>query len=114
MRRLQSNLAYLAAIADRAHKPSSQIPSHPAIMNAPVLTAKAATPSGVSPPVSEDGGDDNKEYIKELYSQLHALFPGVNPNAQATTSIAAAKAKQQADAKAAADKEIGGEGSAEN
>jgi len=41
MRRLQSNLAYLAAIADRSHKPSSQIPPHPAIMSAPILTARS-------------------------------------------------------------------------
>jgi len=38
MRRLQANLAYLAAIADRSHKPSSQIPPHPAIISAPPLS----------------------------------------------------------------------------
>jgi hypothetical protein len=38
MRRLQANLAYLAAIADRSHKPSSQIPPHPAIISAPSLS----------------------------------------------------------------------------
>ncbi|MCJ1364864.1 hypothetical protein MMC16_003981 [Acarospora aff. strigata] len=35
MRRLQSNLAYLASIADRSHKPASAIPNAPAIMEAP-------------------------------------------------------------------------------
>ena len=35
MRRLQANLAYLASIADRAHKPASQILASPAIMTAP-------------------------------------------------------------------------------
>lgn len=38
MRRLQANLAYLAAIADRSHKPSSQIPPHPTIISAPPLS----------------------------------------------------------------------------
>jgi hypothetical protein len=38
MRRLQANLAYLAAIADRSHKPSSQIPPHPASISAPPLS----------------------------------------------------------------------------
>lgn len=38
MRRLQANLAYLAAIADRSHKPSSQIPPHPAIISAPPIS----------------------------------------------------------------------------
>lgn len=38
MRRLQANLGYLAAIADRSHKPSSQIPPHPAIISAPPLS----------------------------------------------------------------------------
>ncbi|OAF61572.1 hypothetical protein VC83_02237 [Pseudogymnoascus destructans] len=38
MRRIQYNLAYLAAIADRSHKPSSQIPPHPAVISAPSLT----------------------------------------------------------------------------
>ncbi|KAI9811075.1 MAG: hypothetical protein M1827_005657 [Pycnora praestabilis] len=35
MRRLQANLAYLAAIADRSHKPASAIPPSPAILDAP-------------------------------------------------------------------------------
>ena len=35
MRRLQANLAYLASIADRAHKPSAQTPAHPAILEPP-------------------------------------------------------------------------------
>ncbi|OBT49599.1 hypothetical protein VE04_09988, partial [Pseudogymnoascus sp. 24MN13] len=51
MRRIQYNLAYLAAIADRSHKPSSQIPPHPAVISAPSLTPlpKPATSSPTSP-----------------------------------------------------------------
>lgn len=44
MRCLQSNLAYLAAVADRAHKPTSTLPPAPAI-----LTAPKAVPSVVDP-----------------------------------------------------------------
>ncbi len=53
MRRLQSNLAYLASIADRSHKPASAIPSAPAIMDAP-----SQYPS-----------------FEELYAKLRELFP---------------------------------------
>lgn len=56
MRRLQANLAYLAAIADRAHKPASHIPPAPAIMAPP-----EAFPT-----------------LAELYKKLAALFPGVS------------------------------------
>jgi len=78
MRRLQANLAYLAAIADRSHKPSSQIPSHPAYMNAPSIAPRANIPSTAA--LSPATDEENKEHIKGLYSQLQALFPGVDPN----------------------------------
>ncbi|KAI9674185.1 MAG: hypothetical protein M1817_002003 [Caeruleum heppii] len=61
MRRLQANLAYLAAIADRSHKPASHIPPAPAIM---------------SPP-------ENRPALAELYKKLAALFPGVAINSRA-------------------------------
>lgn len=95
MKRLQSNLAYLAAIADRSHKPSSQIPPHPAIMSAPPLSprplkaeSKANSPQTNSPePKKEDAeeiykpeglDDDHGESLKEQYGKLQALFPGVD------------------------------------
>lgn len=53
MRCLQANLAYLAAVADRAHKPTSTIPPCPTIMTGP----KSLTS------------------ISELYRKLAALFP---------------------------------------
>lgn len=49
MRRLQYNLAYLAAIADRHHKPSAQIPHHPVLMFAPPLSQSATTFNFSSP-----------------------------------------------------------------
>ncbi|KAH0536158.1 hypothetical protein FGG08_006945 [Glutinoglossum americanum] len=56
MRRLQANLAYLAAMADRSHKPGP-IPTFPAIMIAPT-----EMPS-----------------LSEPYRKLLALFPGAKP-----------------------------------
>lgn len=38
MRRIQYNLAYLAAVADRSHKPASSIPKYPQFMYAPPLS----------------------------------------------------------------------------
>lgn len=87
MRRLQSNLAYLAAIADRSHKPAAQIPSHPAIMFAPTLTYKPAHTIPISAPTNDDdpaskpeeGHEDRREILKEAYERLQALYPGVDP-----------------------------------
>ncbi|TAQ90021.1 hypothetical protein B7494_g1657 [Chlorociboria aeruginascens] len=101
MRRLQANLAYLAAIADRSHKPQNQIPSHPAIMNAPPLhstppskstsppksASKPSSPSGITkeePSDSKAEGEEKRlEVLRDLYKKLQTLFPGVNPNQMA-------------------------------
>lgn len=53
MRRLQANLAYLAAIADRAKKSGSVPPTAPAIMNPP----------------------PNMSSMNEIYAKLNDLFP---------------------------------------
>ncbi len=102
MRRLQCNLAYLAAIADRSHKPSSQIPAHPAIMFAPPPSQKPSgqqTPSVSSPTTKKEDSSSTSEDKKpdqdvkrpeemeaeralavgDLYKKLQALFPGVDP-----------------------------------
>jgi hypothetical protein len=54
MRRLQSNLAYLANIADRSHKPASAITNAPAIVDAPPQYPN----------------------FEESYAKLRELFPG--------------------------------------
>ena len=58
MRCLQANLAYLAAVADRAHKPTAPVPQRPAIMVAP-----RSVPA-----------------VEDLYAQLNALFSDAPPN----------------------------------
>jgi hypothetical protein len=114
MRRLQSNLAYLAAIADRSHKPSSQIPPHPAIMTAPNLTPRSSQSNSIisgSPKADvvkkeepeevkiEGLDDDRSEALKEQYKKLQALFPGVDPKKEPPAQNPAAvraQAQQQA------------------
>jgi hypothetical protein len=56
MRRLQANLAYLAAIADAKKKAAGSIPAAPAIM---------APPSHLSE-------------VRDLYKKLNAMFPGAS------------------------------------
>jgi hypothetical protein len=129
MRRLQCNLAYLAAIADRSHKPSSQIPPHPAIMSAPPLTPKSkASPSTSKPDASTSSpsaGDNVKkeeeeanskeetkapveseeeriETLKEQYKRLQGLFPGVDPKKDDRRVNDATRQQMQAKAQAQA------------
>lgn len=90
MRRLQYNLAYLAAIADKAHKPASQIPPHPAIISPPPLQPLAkSSPKAKADNVKnewnasaldgEERKEDRADILKALYLRLQALFPGVDP-----------------------------------
>ena len=118
MRRLQGNLAYLAAIADRSHKPSSQIPAHPACMSAPPLGPRSKKEPTSSLERKTENVDEEKKpedvgfsedsnervgTLKGLYKRLQALFPGVDPklDAQAQSANAAARAQMQAKQKQA-------------
>lgn len=124
MRRLQSNLAYLAAIADRAHKPSSQIPPHPAIMSAPPLvlhlnpaadtlktdadSSKAKGEAGETQKEGKEkpkglGGETREERIemlKEQYKRLQALFPDADPKKDPPIQRISEASRQQMQAKA--------------
>ncbi|PQE31370.1 glutamine repeat -1 protein [Rutstroemia sp. NJR-2017a WRK4] len=107
MRRLQYNLAYLAAIADRSHKPASQVPSHPAVMSAPFIapapkSIKSSEPAstngdGSPAPASEETQEDRARIISDLYKRLQDLFPGVDPKRDVAPQQpnAAARAQQQ-------------------
>ena len=64
MRRLQCNLAYLASIADRSHKPASAIPAMPAIMDPP-------------PPVPGNTiGEEGMKGLGRMYEELRGLYRG--------------------------------------
>ncbi|EPQ64759.1 Bgt-4277 [Blumeria graminis f. sp. tritici] len=88
MRRLQANLAYLAARTDRS-KSSNQLPTHPQIMSAPTLTSSNNPPvQGLNPshtPETKRENEDTEadvdrlETLKEYYKSLQALFPSVDP-----------------------------------
>ena len=79
MRRLQSNLAYLAAIADRSHKPSSQIPPHPQIMLAPAFTSRIKADEEKD---DKSGGVESDSerigLLNKQYTRLQELFPGAD------------------------------------
>lgn len=82
MRRLQANLSYMAALADR--KPEVKVPPCPAYLNAPPLnlSAKLRPPEieGIEnniDPVADR--EERNNSIKDLYSRLQAAFPGFDP-----------------------------------
>jgi hypothetical protein len=85
MRRLQTNLSYMAALADR--KPDTKLPPRPAYLTAPKLTLSIRLRAQ---PIVPEGSDfkmdpvtDREERdlaMKELYARLAACYPGVDPN----------------------------------
>ncbi|GKT45629.1 uncharacterized protein ColSpa_05810 [Colletotrichum spaethianum] len=84
MRRLQANLAYLAALADR--KGNVQVPPSPAYLSSPplnmTLKIRNSTPPGDIPENNPDPVADREErskYLTELYTKLQALFPNADP-----------------------------------
>ncbi|KAF7558387.1 hypothetical protein G7046_g5776 [Stylonectria norvegica] len=80
MRRLQANLSYLAALADR--KTDVKAPPCPAYLSAPPLNS--AIKLKVQP-VVPDGGEDTESReerikgIQSLYLRLQAAFPNFDP-----------------------------------
>ncbi|OLN97601.1 hypothetical protein CCHL11_01162 [Colletotrichum chlorophyti] len=84
MRRLQANLAYLAALADR--KGNVQVPPSPAYLSAPplnmTLRIRYQTPPGDVPENNPDPSVDREErnkYLTGLYTKLQGLFPNADP-----------------------------------
>ena len=69
MRRLQANLAYLANIADRYHKPVAAIQPCPAIIDAPPATPGSA--------ISEE----SMQGLKAAYKELRELYPDIQQGA---------------------------------
>ena len=66
MRRLQSNLAYLACIADRPNKPQNPIPAFPAIME---------TPAQRKPEADAEGDAEREKELRQKYESLKELWP---------------------------------------
>lgn len=83
MRRLQANLSYMAALADR--KPEVKAPPCPAYLTAPPLNlsfklrapATGTEGSDKIDPVADR--EERDKSIKDLYSRLQAVFPGFDP-----------------------------------
>ncbi|KAL9599412.1 MAG: hypothetical protein Q9219_003849 [cf. Caloplaca sp. 3 TL-2023] len=71
MRRLQANLAYLACVADRNHKPQNAIPPFPAILEAPNLPPPPDTASKEKKLLDRRA----RERIDRLYAILRDLWP---------------------------------------
>lgn len=84
MRRLQGNLSYLAALADRK---GAQLPPCPAHLMAPSLNqsikmrSQPSTQSDSSEKQLDPNADreERENFLKEMYQKLQALFPGIDP-----------------------------------
>ncbi|KAK4033762.1 hypothetical protein C8A01DRAFT_49708 [Parachaetomium inaequale] len=85
MRRLQANLTYMFALADRKGK--AQVPPSPAYLTPPPLNMQLKLklpPSTPDDPVERPAdpvADRNERYqlLKSLYRKLQSLYPGVDP-----------------------------------
>lgn len=84
MRRLQANLSYMAALADR--KPEVKGPPCPAYLSAPslnlTLKPRAQPLNAEGTDAQADAATDRAERdksIKDLYRRLQAVFPGFDP-----------------------------------
>ncbi|KAH9909126.1 hypothetical protein F4778DRAFT_214448 [Xylariomycetidae sp. FL2044] len=95
MRRLQSNLTYLAALADR--KPNVTTPPYPAYMKAPPLNASVKLRQTQGPDGSENkpefaDREETAKYLQSLYKKLQDLFPGVDASKEPAYSIPGSRA----------------------
>lgn len=82
MRRLQSNLSWLAALADK--KASGTAP-RPAYLKAPPLNTKVKlrqmqAPDGAENRPEPADREETAKYIGELYTKLQGLYPGIDAN----------------------------------
>jgi hypothetical protein len=88
MRRLHSNLAYLASLADK--KGNVQVPPSPSYLMPPPLNltikmrGTLPAPEGKDKPPPDPTADrvERDQYLKDLYAKLQALFPDVDPSVE--------------------------------
>lgn len=90
MRRLQANLSYMAALADR--KTETKGPQYPSFMTAPPLNlslrhrAQPLAPEGSDTKVDPVADREERDKaMKDLYRRLQAAYPGVDFKKEAAT-----------------------------
>lgn len=87
MKRIQSNLSYLASLADR--KMTVNAAKGPSFLSAPSLSLNfrlrppppPTAPDAVLPEGMQDPNGDREErfkYIRELYGRLQGFYPGID------------------------------------
>ena len=97
MRRLQANLTYMFALADRKAKP--QLPTSPAYLTPPPLNMQLKLklpPTSADDPVERPADPvadriERDTLLKNLYKKLHSLYPGVDPRKEPAAQPAGAR-----------------------
>lgn len=100
MRRLQGNLTYLAALADRK---GGQLPVCPAHLMAPNLnhsiklrTQPPAQPDSADRPLEPNADREERDkFMKDMYKRLQALFPGIDPTKEPAFQMRGGQGQQQ-------------------
>ncbi|KAJ2981048.1 hypothetical protein NUW58_g6786 [Xylaria curta] len=82
---LQTNLAYLAGLAEKERKPTQPSQACPAYLKPPPLNTSIQLRQVQAQDGNEVKSDnidreETAKYIVELYKRLQALFPDVDPN----------------------------------
>ncbi|KAI0555506.1 hypothetical protein F4679DRAFT_172792 [Xylaria curta] len=84
MRRLQTNLAYLAGLADKERKPTQPSQPYPAFLKPPPLNTgiklRQQAQDGNEVKTDNTDREETAKYIGELYRKLQSLFPDIDPN----------------------------------
>lgn len=85
MRRLQTNLAYLAGLADKERKPTQPSQPYPAFLKPPPLNTsiklrQVQAEDGTEARTDIVDREETAKYIGELYRRLQTLFPDIDPN----------------------------------
>ncbi|KAI1119443.1 hypothetical protein F5Y14DRAFT_3413 [Nemania sp. NC0429] len=85
MRRLGTNLSYLAGIADKERKPTQPLQPYPAYLKPPPLNTsiklrQVQAQDGSEATTDITDREETAKYIGDLYKRLQALFPDIDPN----------------------------------
>ncbi|KAK4235277.1 hypothetical protein C8A03DRAFT_17954 [Achaetomium macrosporum] len=96
MRRLQANLSYMYAVAERKVKPA---PTSPGYLTAPPLNLQLKIrlpPNNPDDPVEQPADPmadraERDQILKNLYKKLQALYPGIDPRKEPVTQPAGAR-----------------------